>query len=45
MTKVKSRLFTIHQPFTTYRHDIKEKNSKVNSVNSVNSLYGKKEFY
>ncbi|MBA7728439.1 hypothetical protein HV169_04945 [Citrobacter freundii] len=34
ITKVKSRLFTLHQPSTTYRHDIKKKNEKVNSVNS-----------
>ena len=34
ITKVKSRLFTLHQPFTTYRYDIKKKNEKVNSVNS-----------
>ncbi|EAW1758136.1 attP region and P4int integrase [Salmonella enterica subsp. enterica serovar Typhimurium] len=31
---MKSRLFTLHQPFTTYHYDIKNKNEKVNSVNS-----------
>ncbi|OKU27284.1 attP region and P4int integrase [Escherichia coli] len=34
MTKVKSRLFTPHQPFTTYHYDIKKKKREVNSVNS-----------
>ncbi|EFN8110790.1 attP region and P4int integrase [Escherichia coli] len=31
---MKSRLFTLHQPFTTYHYDIKEKNNEVNIVNS-----------
>ncbi|HHR4743067.1 TPA: hypothetical protein ACS546_001847, partial [Salmonella enterica] len=34
ITKVKSRLFTLHQLITTYHHDIKKKSEEVNSVNS-----------
>ncbi|POV55757.1 attP region and P4int integrase [Enterobacter cloacae complex sp. ECNIH9] len=34
MTIVKSRLFTLHQPFTTYHYDIKMEKNEVNSVNS-----------
>ncbi|RWT51420.1 hypothetical protein DN589_21660 [Klebsiella quasipneumoniae subsp. similipneumoniae] len=29
-----SKVFTVHQPFTTYHYEIKNKNNGVNSVNS-----------
>ncbi|EAT8441204.1 hypothetical protein E8Q25_11455 [Salmonella enterica] len=31
---MKSRLFTLHQLITIYRHDINKKSEEVNSVNS-----------
>ncbi|MGN7914407.1 hypothetical protein [Enterobacter sp. 22466] len=37
ITKVKSRLFTLHQPFTTYHYDIKKEKNRGEQCEQLNA--------